>query len=78
LIVLATGAVVIVLAIRSPRGLESAAKIGALIAGLTPLAVGLIAWARRPPSTAPAASTPAQVDAAGRQLAGLISSPMAE
>jgi hypothetical protein len=74
LIMLAAGAVVIVLAFRSPEGLDSAAKVGALIAGLAPLAVGLIAWARRPPPMAPATSTSEQVDAAQRHLADQVSS----
>jgi NACHT domain-containing protein len=72
--VLAAGWTVIVFALRSPSGLASAGTIGALIAGLTPLVVGLIVWARRPPSVAATTSTPEQVDAAQRQLAGLISS----
>jgi hypothetical protein len=73
-VVLATGWVVIVFALRSPNGLESAATIGALIAGLTPLVVGLVMWARRRPSVAATTSTPEQVDAAQQQLARQISS----
>lgn len=46
LITLVAGATVIVLAWRSPGGLESAARIGALIVGLAPLALSLIVWAR--------------------------------
>lgn len=71
---LAAGCAVLVFALRSSNGLASAATIGALIAGLTPLVVGLIMWARRPPSVAATTSTPEQVDAARRQLAGLVSS----
>src|SRR5918992_110480 len=65
---LAAGATVIALAARSPAGLEAAAKASAMIAGLTPLAVGVILWARRS-SMAPASSTPDQVSAAQRLLA---------
>jgi hypothetical protein len=72
LLVLVAGAAVIVSALRSPGGLESAGRIGALIAGLAPLVVGLIIWARRTPPVTQATSTPEQVEAAKRQLAGLV------
>lgn len=72
LIMLAAGVAAIVLALGSPKGLDSAAKVGALIAGLTPLIVGLISWARRSSPKPPMVSTPEQVSAARRQLADLV------
>ncbi|MCS7482946.1 NACHT domain-containing protein [Umezawaea endophytica] len=72
LVVITTGAAAIVLASRTPAGLDSAAKVGALIAGLVPLALALILWARRSPLPLPAVSSPDQVDAAQRQLADLV------
>jgi hypothetical protein len=72
LIAFAAGVVVMVLAFRSPAGMESATKIVALIGGLAPLVVGLITWARRAPSAALAASTSEQVAAAQHQLAGQV------
>jgi hypothetical protein len=72
LVVLTAGAAAIVLALRSPTGLDSVAKVGGLIAGLVPLALALIYWARRSPRTPPAVSSPEQVGAAQRQLADLV------
>lgn len=69
LITLAAGATTIIVALRSPGGLESATKVGALIVGLVPLTVGLVVWARRRPPTVAATSTVEQVDAAQRELA---------
>lgn len=65
------GAVAIVLALRSPEGLRSAASAGGLVAALTPLVLGLLVWARRPP-VALATSTVEQTDAAQRQLASQV------
>ncbi|MEV4054319.1 NACHT domain-containing protein [Amycolatopsis sp. NPDC049688] len=72
LIVVTAGAAAIVLALRSPMGLDSAAKIGGLIAGLVPLALALVHWARRSPRPLLVVSSPEQVDAAQRQLADLV------
>jgi hypothetical protein len=72
LVVLAAGTTAIVVALGSPEGLDSVVKVGALIAGLTPLVLGLIHWARRSPPTPPMTSTPEQVSAAQRQLANLV------
>jgi hypothetical protein len=69
---LAAGVAAIVLALGSSKGLDSAAKVGALIAGLTPLIVGLISWARRSSPRPPMVSTPDEVSAARRQLADLV------
>ena len=68
LITLVAGVIVIVLALRSSGGLESAARIAALLVGLAPLALSLVVWARRRPTVTPATSTSEQVDAAQRQL----------
>jgi hypothetical protein len=62
LITLVVGAAVVVLALFSPGGLESAARIGALIVGLAPLALSVVVWARRRPTI----STVEGIDAAGR------------
>ncbi len=72
LVVLAAGAAAIVLALGSPTGLDSVAKVGGLLAGLTPLVLGLIYWARRSPHRPQMTSTPAQVSAAQRQLGDLV------
>lgn len=69
LVALVAGAAVIVLALRSPDGLKSAASVGSLFAGLVPLVLALVLWARRPPSVALSTSTTEQVDAAQRELA---------
>lgn len=70
-VTLVAGAVAIVLALRSPEGLRSAASVGGLVAALTPLVLGLVVWARRPP-VALATSTVEQTDAAQRQLASQV------
>lgn len=69
LVTLVAGAAVLVLALRSPEGLKSAASVGGLFAGLVPLVLGLFLWARRAPSVALPTSTTEQVDAAQRELA---------
>ncbi|HWO62418.1 MAG TPA: NACHT domain-containing protein [Umezawaea sp.] len=72
LVVVTAAAAAIGWALRSPTGLDSAAKVGALIAGLVPLTLALIQWARRSPRPPPVVSSPEQVDAAQRQLADLV------
>ncbi|MFF1609545.1 NACHT domain-containing protein [Amycolatopsis sp. NPDC058278] len=69
---LAAGAAATILALGSPTGLDSVAKVGGLIVGLTPLILGLIYWARRSPHRPQVASSPAQVSAAQRQLCDLV------
>jgi hypothetical protein len=71
-IVLVAGAAAVVSALGSPTGLDSAAKVGSLIAALTPLVLGLIYWARRSPVVRAVVPTPEQVAAAQRQLADLV------
>ncbi|MFL6127082.1 NACHT domain-containing protein [Actinophytocola sp.] len=66
------GAIVLVVALRSPGGLQSAGAVGGLVASLTPLVLGLVVWVRRPPSVVLAVSTVEQADAAQRQLASQV------
>ncbi|MEU4765083.1 hypothetical protein AB0H12_17670 [Actinosynnema sp. NPDC023794] len=63
---------VLVRALGSPNGLQSAASVGSLVAALTPLVLGLVLWARRPPLVTLTTSTVEQTDAAQRQLAGQV------
>jgi hypothetical protein len=72
LVVLSVGVAVFVWVLGSPAGLDSAVRVGALIAGLTPLVLGLIYWARRSPPPALVVSTPEQAGAAKRQLGDLV------
>jgi hypothetical protein len=71
-VALAAVVTVFVRALGSPNGLQSATSIGSLVAALTPLVLGLVLWARRPPLLALTTSTVEQTDAAQRQLAGQV------
>lgn len=62
----------LVLALGSPNGLQSAASVGSLVAALTPLVLGLVLWARRPPLVTLTTSTAEQTDAAQRLLASQV------
>lgn len=66
-VTLLVGAIVIVVALGSPDGLQSVTSVGGLVTALIPLVLGLVMWARRPPSAA--FTTIEQTDAAQRQLA---------
>ena len=68
-VALAAVVTVLVRALGSPNGLQSATSIGSLVAALTPLVLGLVLWARRPPHVALTTPTAEQTDAARRLLA---------